>query len=62
MKHTFINSWYEKSTAKKRRFRELYGRKPTKQEIKQLRKCRIDLGGVDQVELGKFTAPYHRLR
>jgi hypothetical protein len=62
MKHTFINSWYERSTVKKRRFREIYGRKPTREEIKLLRKGHIDLGGLDQVETGKFTAPYHRLR
>ena len=63
MKHTFINSWYEKSSVKKRRFRELYGRKPTREEIKLLRKHAIDLGAhQDQVEAGKFTAPYHRFK
>jgi hypothetical protein len=39
-----INQWYEKNNFKKKRFRELFGRKPNKEEIKMLRKNQIDLG------------------
>ncbi len=59
MKNTFITTWYEKSSAKKRRFKELYGRKPTREEIKLLRKNRIALGPQDPMEVQKFAAPYH---
>jgi len=41
-----VNSWFERNDYKKRRFKELYGRKPTKDEIKLLRKNMIDLGFV----------------
>jgi len=57
-------NWYERSNAKKRRFRELYGRRPTKEEIKLLRRNEIDLGQImtDPLELRKFEAPYQILR
>jgi hypothetical protein len=44
MKH--INTWYEKNGTKKRMFKQKYGRKPTKEEIKLLRKNQIDLSGT----------------
>ena len=38
-----IGTWFEKNNFKKKRFKELYGRKPNKEEIKLLRKNEIDL-------------------
>jgi hypothetical protein len=43
---TQFNTWYEKNGTKKRMFKQKYGRKPTKEEIKLLRKNQIDLSGV----------------
>ena len=37
-------TWSERNNQKKRAFREKYGRKPTKQEIKMLKRDQIDLG------------------
>lgn len=39
-----INEWFEKNNFKKKKFKELYGRKPNKEEIKLLKKNLIDLG------------------
>ena len=49
-----INQWYEKNNFKKKRFRELYGRKPNKAEIKLLRKNLIDLGTTLSVQGDNF--------
>jgi len=50
-----MNTWYEKNNTKKRMFKQKYGRKPTKEEIKMLRKNQIDLSGVG------FPAPINTL-
>ena len=39
-----LNMWFEKNNAKKKAFKKKYGRKPTKEEIKLLRKNLIDVG------------------
>ena len=53
---TYINTWYEKNGTKKRMFKQKYGRKPTKEEIKLLRKNQIDLSGVG------IAAPINNLK
>ncbi len=47
--------WFEKCNAKKKLFKNKYGRKPTKEEIKMLRKNQIDLGFAVQ----RDTLPLH---
>ena len=38
--------WTEKDRGKKRAFKEKYGRRPNKQEIKLLKNDQIDLSGI----------------
>ena len=47
--------WFEKCNTKKKLFKNKYGRKPTKEEIKMLRKNQIDLGFAVQQD----TLPLH---
>jgi len=47
----YKHSWTERCNYNKRRFKELYGRKPTKEEVKAIRKGLIDLKIPDNPEL-----------
>ena len=50
----YRHTWTENYSHNKKRFKELYGRKPTKPEIKMLRKGLIDLKLI--IDPNKYVA------
>ena len=63
MVRAIYSNWFEKSKVKKQLFRKLYGRRPSRDEIKLLKKNLIELGAgtIDMANTPHHNTVYRYL-